>query len=371
MLDEEAYFCNKFPTMNLENRILAFARLGHLMRELEKPGNPPELISQQEQLYYHQLQLEIVDAPHYNGWFIEPMVRKAISSLGNSMKMDNLEKWLKPYPKHLAEINGNHSIGLVMAGNIPAVGFHDLLCVLITGNKLKAKLSSDDNRLIPALTKLLVAIEPGFADSVMFTSDRLNGFNAIIATGSNNSARYFEYYFGKYPHIIRKNRNGVAVLTGKESQDELQLLCSDIFSYYGLGCRNVSHLFVPDEYDFVPLLDACQQWVAMNDNHKYFNNYEYNKAIFLVNSTPHFDAGNLLVTESTSLASAVSVLHYEYYSNVDGLQKKLEVLHDQIQCVVATDPLFDFSIPFGKSQEPQLWDYADGVDTIRFLMGLK
>ena len=357
--------------MNLLKRIEAFARLGYLMQESGNSGNQPIFLGPEEQRSFEELQFEIADAPHYNGWFTEPMVRKAISSLGNSMTKDNLEKWLKPYLKHLTEIDGIHSIGLVMAGNIPAVGFHDLLCVLITGNKLKAKLSSDDNRLMPALTKLLVAIEPGFADSVMFTSDRLNGFNAIIATGSNNSARYFEYYFGKYPHIIRKNRNGVAVITGKESQDELQHLCSDIFSYYGLGCRNVSHLFVPDEYDFVPLLDACQQWVAINDNHKYFNNYEYNKAIFLVNSTAHFDAGNLLVTESTSLASAVSVLHYEYYSNVDGLQKKLEVLHDQIQCVVATDPLFDFSIPFGKSQEPQLWDYADGIDTIGFLMGLK
>ncbi|OFY50467.1 MAG: hypothetical protein A2W85_10540 [Bacteroidetes bacterium GWF2_41_31] len=357
--------------MNLLKRIEAFARLGYLMQESGNAGNQPSFKGAEEQRAFEELQFEICDAPHYNGWFTEPMVRKAISSLGKSMTMENLEKWLKPYLKHLAEINENQSIGLVMAGNIPAVGFHDLLCVLITGNKLKAKLSSDDNRLIPALTKLLVAIEPGFADSVMFTNDRLNGFNAIIATGSNNSARYFEYYFGKYPHIIRKNRNGVAVLTGKESQDELQLLCSDIFSYYGLGCRNVSHLYVPREYDFVPLLDACQQWVAVNDNHKYFNNYEYNKAIFLVNSTAHFDAGNLLVTESASLASAVSVLHYEYYSNVDGLQKKLEVLQDQIQCVVAADSLFDFSIPFGKSQEPQLWDYADGIDTIGFLMGLK
>ena len=357
--------------MNLLKRIEAFARLGYLMQESGNSGNQPIFLGPEEQHSFEELQFEIADAPHYNGWFTESNVRKAISSLGKSMTMEHLEKWLKQYPEHLAEINGNHSIGLVMAGNIPAVGFHDLLCVLITGNKLKAKLSSDDNRLIPALTKLLVATEPEFADSVMFTNDRLNGFNAIIATGSNNSARYFEYYFGKYPHIIRKNRNGVAVITGKESQDELQLLCNDIFSYYGLGCRNVSHLFVLDEYYFVPLLDACQQWVTINDNHKYFNNYEYNKAIFLVNSTPHFDAGNLLVTESTSMASAVSVLHYEYYSTFDELQKKLEMIHDQIQCVVTADPLFDFSIPFGKSQEPQLWDYADGVDTIRFLMGLK
>jgi hypothetical protein len=243
--------------------------------------------------------------------------------------------------------------------------------VLITGNQVKAKLSSDDNRLIPVLTRMLVAIEPGLADSIFFTRDQLKDLDAIIATGSNNSARYFEYYFGKYPHIIRKNRNGVAMLTGEETLEELNLLCKDIFSYYGLGCRNVSHVFVPENYDFIPFLDVCQRWNSINDNHKYFNNYEYNKAIFLVNSTPHFDAGNLLLIENSGLASAVSVLHYQTYSDKVELSKRLAMLSDQIQCIVANDGLFPNRFSFGKSQEPQLWDYADGVDTVAFLTGLR
>ena len=354
--------------MNLQKRILAFARLGYLMRESGDSLNTIEYVSPDEQLYFEQLQLEIIDAPHYNGWFTEKNVRQALSSLGGSITHEKLEEWLKPYSESLAEYQGGNKIGLVMAGNIPAVGFHDLMCVLITGNRLKAKLSSDDKRLIPALARLLVAIEPEFADSFVFTYDQLRDFDAIIATGSNNSARYFEYYFGKYPHIIRKNRNGVAVLTGDESKEELAQLCEDIFSFYGLGCRNVSHLFVPQNFDFIPFLDACQQWLSVNENHKYFNNYEYNKAIFLVNSTPHFDAGNLLVTESASLASAVSVLHYEYYIDMVELRKNLVTLNDQIQCVVTKSSSIAHSVSFGKSQQPQLWDYADGIDTVKFLL---
>jgi hypothetical protein len=357
--------------MNLKDRISAFARLGHFMRELEIPAARPEFNHPEEETCFDQLQMEIVDAPHYNGWFTEANVRKAISSPGHSMTPENLEKWMEPYVERIEKAEGNRRIGLVMAGNIPAVGFHDLMCVLITGNQVKAKLSSDDNRLIPALTRLLVAIEPEFADSFFFTRDQLKDMDAIIATGSNNSARYFEYYFGKYPHIIRKNRNGVAVLNGEETPEELHLLCSDVFSYYGLGCRNVSHVFVPKNYDFIPFLDACQQWSTINDNHKYFNNYEYNKAIFLVNSTPHFDAGNLLLTENSGLASAVSVLHYETYSDRGELGKQLEMLNDQIQCIVAKDGLFTSGVSFGKSQEPKLWDYADGVDTVEFLTGIR
>jgi hypothetical protein len=255
-----------------------------------------------------------------------------------------------------------------MAGNIPAVGFHDFLSVLITGNKLMAKLSADDDQLMPAISDLLISIEPGFESQVQFTSDTLSNFDAVIATGSNNTSRYFEYYFSKYPHIIRKNRNGVAIISGDELASDLHFLTSDILDYYGLGCRNVSKLYVPDNYDFNKLLEVVSKRKEANDNHKYFNNYEYNKAIFLVNGSEHLDSGNLLIKEDTEIPSPISVLHYEYYKDMDQLKKAINANTEKIQCVVTNIDDFANSVAFGRSQLPDLWDYADGIDTIRFLL---
>ena len=356
--------------MNLQQRMDAFARLGYFMQHTDSKSNTPDFLNDNEKNAFEALQLEVVDACHYNGWFIEANVRQALTSLGDVITSENLHEWLLPYHDKLTNNPGNRTIGLVMAGNVPAVGFHDWMSVLLSGNNVLAKLSSDDHRLIPALSNLLLAIEPEFTGKITFTRDQLKGFDAIIATGSNNSARYFEYYFGKYPHIIRKNRNGVAILSGTETADELSLLTDDIFTYYGMGCRNVAHVFVPLNYDFTALLDACQQWTPINENHKYFNNYEYNKAIYLVNSTPHFDAGNLLLTENNALASPVSVLHYEYYQDIITLNESLLKATDQIQCIIANQEEITSAIPFGTSQKPALWDYADGVDTMEFLLGL-
>jgi len=357
--------------MTLQQRINAFARLGAIMQQLGSETGAPGDLSTAEKEAFDNLELEIVEAHHYNGWFTETNVRQAIGYMGQVINLQTLTAWMSPYLEKLSQNKEAKTIGLVMAGNVPAVGFHDWMSVLITGNKVLAKLSSDDKRLIPALSKLLTAIEPQFEGMSEFTSGQLKGMDAIIATGSNNSARYFEYYFGKYPHIIRKNRNGVAVLSGKENNEELQLLTNDIFSYYGMGCRNVAHLFVPENYDFTRLLDACQTWSSINENHKYFNNYEYNKAIYLVNSTPHLDAGNLLVTESTQFASPVSVLHFEYYRHAEEVQKTLVQSSDRIQCVISSMNLSTVPcIPIGNSQKPALWDYADGLDTIEFLTGL-
>jgi len=354
--------------MTLQQRINAFARLGKIMHGLDNGTTIDLNLAPDEQKAFENLQLEIIDAVHYNGWFTEINVRQSLRSLAEAISTPNLTTWLAPYEKQISNPEGGKTVGLVMAGNVPAVGFHDWMSVLITGNKVLAKLSSDDKRLIPALSKLLEAIEPQFEGMSEFTNGQLKGMDAIIATGSDNSARYFDYYFGKYPHIIRKNRNGVAVLSGHETNEELVSLTHDIFSYYGMGCRNVAHVFVPENYDFTPLLDACQAWSSVNENHKYFNNYEYNKAIYLVNSTPHLDAGNLLVTENTQFASPVSVLHFEYYKDHDEVQKTLVQSSDQIQCVISSMHLDSVPcIPFGNSQKPALWDYADGIDTIRFL----
>ena len=257
-----------------------------------------------------------------------------------------------------------------MAGNIPAVGFHDFLSVLITENKLLAKLSTDDDKLIPAISELLISIEPEFKPNIKFTTAPLKSFDAVIATGSNNTSRYFDYYFSAYPHIIRKNRNGIAVISGNESEIELDGLASDIFNYYGLGCRNVSKVFVPENYDFSRLLEVLGKRENVIENHKYFNNYEYNKAIFLVNGRKHFDAGNILLVEDTTIASPISVLNYEFYNNIGEAKKIIEMDADKIQCIVTNNEAFPDRILFGKSQQPELWDYADGVDTVEFLLNL-
>ncbi len=356
--------------MNLEKRIAAFGELGkglinivHGKTEIEFEGKD---LSQQATELYKLIQT----SQNYNGWFTKNFVQYMIDAIGNSLQKDKLEQWIQPYQDKLRKINAPKTIGVVMAGNVPAVGFHDLLCVLISGNRLLAKLSGDDNRLIPAIVNMLNAIEPGFEGMCSFTENRLSEFKAVIATGSNNTARYFEYYFGKFNHIIRKNRNGVAVLTGSESEKDLNGLCSDIFTYYGLGCRNVSKLLLPAGYDFTSLLDVISKQENVNDNHKYFNNYEYNKAIYLVNGTPHFDSGNLLLVEDEQIASPVSVVNYQFYNDESELPEYAKANAAEIQCLISNSQILKNRIQFGKSQQPELWDYADGVDTLSFLLSL-
>ncbi|RLD39860.1 MAG: acyl-CoA reductase, partial [Bacteroidetes bacterium] len=215
-----------------------------------------------------------------------------------------------------------------------------------------------------------IAIEAGFTGKIEFTSNQIKSFDAVIATGSDNSSRYFGYYFGKYPNIIRKNRNGVAIIKGDETDQDLEALADDIFQYYGLGCRNVSKIFVPNDYDFNPLLDILSEQKTIIENNKYFNNYEYNKAIFLVNSREHFDAGTVLLVEEEKIASPVSVLNFEYYKEENVLRNHLILDADKIQCVVSNSDSIPDKVAFGKSQQPELWDYADGVDTVEFLLGL-
>jgi hypothetical protein len=256
-----------------------------------------------------------------------------------------------------------------MAGNIPLVGFHDFLSVLISGHFLLAKLSSDDDVLMRKLANMLVAIEPAFANNFEFV-DLLKEADAIIATGSDNTARYFEYYFSKRPHIIRKNRTSVGILTGHEETEDLRNLGEDIFRYYGLGCRNVSKVFVPEGYTFDKLFEANEHRQNILEHHKYHNNYDYNKSILLVNREPHFDNGFLLITPSQQLVSPISVLFYETFSSLHDLRAKLTAVKDKLQCVVSAHGWLEGSIPFGQAQCPMVWDYADGVDTLNFLQKL-
>jgi hypothetical protein len=314
------------------------------------------------------LQQLIETEQHHNPWFTPQSVQHAITAAGNSLTEDNLEHWLARYT--LVE-HQPKTVGLILAGNLPLVGFHDVLCVLISGHKALIKASSQDARLIKYILQLLSQIEPGLAEHYRFV-ERLEGFDAIIATGSNNTSRYFEYYFGKVPNIIRKNRNSVALLTGQETTGQLHELGRDIFDYYGLGCRNVSKLLVPKGYDFVPFFEAIEDFHTIRQHHKYHNNYDYNKAIYLVNRDKHLDNGFLLVKEDTRLASPLAVIFYEEYTNLEQVQQSLNEQSDQIQCIVTGIPIpvDNQVVSFGQSQQPALWDYADGIDTLQFLLSL-
>ena len=311
---------------------------------------------------------EIIDDElHYNAWFTPANVKKAVTSIGHMLNTVDLETWLSKYnPK-----SSGKKVGLILAGNIPLVGFHDVLCVLASGNHALIKASSQDNHLIKYVLEKLVEIDNNFAGSFSFI-ERLENFDAVIATGSNNTSRYFDYYFGKVPNIIRKNRNSIAVLTGNETAEQLHKLGHDIFDYYGLGCRNVSKLLVPDDYNFNFFFESIEDYNPIIHHHKYNNNYDYNKSIYLVNSDKHFDNGFLLLKQDERLTSPLAVLFYSNYADIKDAERIINTESEKIQCVVSAAPLEvnNQVVTFGQSQQPKLWDYADGIDTMEFLSKL-
>ena len=336
--------------MNHSERLAAFVALGQRLASI----SPDELLALAAR------------ARNQNAWFDEPSVRAAVAGIGHLLAEAPLRHWAARYP---AEPTTQHQIGVVMAGNIPMVGFHDLLCVLLSGHVLLTKLSAEDTVLMSWLLEELTRLEPRFADRVQVLP-RLNAADAFIATGSDNTARYFEFYFGKKPHLIRRNRTSIAVLTGQETGEELARLGPDIFQYYGLGCRNVSKLFVPTGYSFVPLLDALQTCEGVLNHHKYNNNYDYNKSILLVNRVPHFDNGFLLLTPDPKLVSPISTVYYAEYTSEIDLVDQLTDVAAQTQCVVSAGGRFAGSLPFGQAQSPGVGEYADRVDTMEFLAQL-
>lgn len=336
--------------MQLIQRITAFAELGKFLKEIALESEHPIL---------KKAEIE-------NGWFTNDNIKFALNSWSEALSEESLQQWISNYK---IEETAPKTVAIVMAGNIPLVGFHDFLTVLITGNKVLAKLSSNDKTLLPFLSKKLIEIEPAFNNYIEFTEEKLENFDAVIATGSNNTARYFDYYFGKYPSIIRKNRNSVAVLNGNETEEELTQLADDIFQYFGLGCRNVSKIYIPENYDFERFFKAMFSWKEIIHNHKYINNYDYNKAVYLMDSFPLLDNEFMLLKEDKGFSSPISVIFYEKYSSAENIQKHLEEQAENIQCVVSKAGIKN-EIPFGKAQNPELWDYADGVDTVDFLLKL-
>jgi hypothetical protein len=310
-----------------------------------------------------------INTKNSNPWFTPENVEFAIRQTIISLSEENINKWIKMYPE-TDEAKNKKIIGVISAGNIPLVGFHDFLSVLITGNFYTGKFSSKDNSLMTTLISLLLEIEPEFKKYIQIKEDKISDFDAVIATGSNNSARYFEYYFGKYPHIIRKNRNSVAIITGDETDDELDLLADDIFVYFGLGCRNVSKLFLPDNYNLHNIFKSSLKYSYIRNNNKYSNNYDYNRAIYMMNQINFFDNGFMILKEDIGISSPVSVVFYENYSKIETVKERLNIDSEKIQCLVTKKGIIENSIYFGNTQKPYLWDYADNVDTMKFLIDL-
>lgn len=335
--------------MNLTQRIQAFSALGDYIRNLT-PSACEDLSN---------------NAANENPWFTHESVERALSGVSTWLTEPALTEWVSSYPASLT----SRTIAVVMAGNLPLVGFHDLLAVLLSGHSVLVKLSSKDRFLPSHFIDKLTEIEPAFGPRIT-QAEQLKSFDAVIATGSDNSARYFEYYFGKYPHIIRKNRTSVAILSGKETQSELESLGKDVFSYFGLGCRSVSKLFVPSGYSFNDMFGAFEPYSQIINHHKYANNYDYQKSILLINSVPFLDNGFLLLQESKGTVSPISVLYHEPYENDEDLVDKLAIHKEKIQVVVGNNAPAAV-VSFGCAQNPGLMDYADNVDTMAFLTGLK
>ena len=345
--------------MNLDERIKSFALLGETLRKslnislVNKGGTGHDL----------SLLNTLIDEQYtHNAWFTPDNVRKAVNAIACELTEENLIRWTNTYPG-LQEQQKQLRIGVIMAGNIPLVGFHDFLSVLISGNNLIAKTSSKDYELIIYISNILCSINPLFRNRIEFTKGTLTDFDAVIATGSDNNSRYFDYYFGKYPNIIRKNRNSIAIIEGDETEEELKNLGVDIFSYFGLGCRNVSKLYLPKGYDLKAIVKHWDNYSSVISHSKYANNYDFNKAVYLVNKETFYDTGYILLKEESKISSPVSVLYYEYYESPDSVKQQTELLKEKIQCQVGK-----YNIPFGKAQSPHLWDYADGIDTIEFLL---
>jgi hypothetical protein len=333
--------------MNIEERVALLVKLGNYMQSDDAEWQATKALAYRE-----------------NAWFIPEFIELATSNIATAfLAKDKLEEWVKQY--NIKDENAPaKTVGLVMAGNIPLVGFHDFLCVFVSGHHALIKASSKDAILIKHLVRKMYEWEVTIQNMVSF-AEQLKNCDAYIATGSNNSGRYFEYYFSKYPHIIRKNRTSVAVLDGNETAEELSLLADDMQLYFGLGCRNVTKLYVPENYNFEPLLDALKKYDSYLDFHKYKHNFDYQLALVMMNNKFYMSSGAVVLTENNSYYSPVSQVHYNFYTGKNLLNDEFIEHKDELQCVVGHD-----YIVFGNAQVPSLNDYADGVDTMQFLCDL-
>lgn len=337
--------------MNLKQTIDALHRVGQVF------GNENNIEVQQA--------IELAYAK--NRWFSADSTKMALSYWSEQLTPEKLNEWVEK--ENIKENSLPKAIGIIAAGNIPLVGLHDVLTALLTGNNVKLKLSSDDEVLMKFFITQLVQANPIFGQ-VITTVERLENIDAVIATGSNNTARYFEAYFGKYPHIIRKNRNSIAILTGTESPETIKQIGNDILSYFGKGCRNITQLWLPKGYDLVPFLDELQDFTDVINHNKYVNNYHYHKAILLMNKDKHLDTGFMLLREDRKIYSPIGMINYTFYDDMGEVKEFLAQNAEQIQCIVSEADGLPEAVLAGETQNPKLWDYADGVNTVAFLQGL-
>ncbi len=352
--------------MSIDKRIAAFGSLGDFLNQFTKKSIQKKDNIPFNDTFFDLFNKQIEKAKEFNGWFTRDNILYAFESWSLLLNNNTLNKWTSTYTFNENKIK---TVAVIMAGNIPLVGFHDFLSVLISGNKIIVKQSSNDKQFLPLIAQYLQSIAPEFKEKIKFIQGELNNFDAIIATGSNNTARYFDYYFNKYPNIIRQNRNAIAVLNGDESDEELQDLGEDIFRYFGLGCRSVAKIFVPKDYDFDKIFKNIYNFKDLINYQKYDNNYTYNKAVYLMSKFSLLENGFLMFKEDLSYASPIATLFYEYYDDLEMVKQKFVLEKEQIQCIVSNLGIKD-EIPFGETQKPKLWDYADGIDTLQFLQEL-
>lgn len=338
--------------------ISAFVQLGQIFELVGNSKAWTGLALGITEVEFEKLEHVIKRQSVLNGWFTESNVRKSLAALGENLTEEKLTSWTAPYEY----ASSPKRIGIIMAGNIPLVGFHDFLCVLLSGNKAVCKMSSDDKTLLPMVVELLLNLAPDLSERIVLTENRIGEIDAIIATGSDNSHAYFEQYFGKYPHIFRKNRTSIAVLDGSETLSDFEQLGRDIFDYFGLGCRNVSHLLVPKDYDFKLFFEGIVHQGDVINHFKYGNNYDYNKTVYLMNLHSMLDNNFVLLYESQELFSPLAMVYYHTYENASEVDAYLTKHADSIQAVVGKN-----YIPFGAAQCPALNDYADGVDVMEWL----
>jgi hypothetical protein len=356
--------------MKLQHRIDAFVQLGLFINRHFKNN-----YKESETQLHQGLEKLIETANIYNNWFIPQFVNTAIANIGKMLDEKQLIDFCKEIEAKetstLQLSSGQASsvfgktVAVICAGNIPMVGFHDIMCVLLSGHTVLIKLSSDDEVLLPFFLKLLTHYDPEFEKNILFAQAKLANFDAVIATGSNNTANYFNFYFGKYPNIIRKNRTSIAILSGNETSEDLKNLGQDIFLYFGLGCRNVSKLLVPKDYNFNLFFESIVDYGFVINNKKYGNNYDYNRAIYLLEQIPFLDNNFLMIKQSTDLHSPVGVLYYDFYEKDADISNYLAQNTEQLQCIIGKN-----HIPFGYSQQPVITEFADNVNTLKFLVNL-
>jgi hypothetical protein len=348
--------------MTLTEKKNILLQLGGIFNHISQDNSWPgyEIGINQEE--YEELNQLVRSVHIHNGWFKEPEVRKSLKGIASWLRQEEIDAWLSNYD---IKENSNKTVALIMAGNIPLVGFHDLMTVFISGHKAVVKMSSDDKHLLPAVLKIMRLFNEEIDHYIHLAAGLIGDFDAVIATGSDNSARYFESYFGKHPNVIRKNRSSIAVLDGTETKEDLKALGHDIFDYFGLGCRNVSQLWIPENFELDRFFEAIYDFNDVINHNKYANNYDYNKAVKLLNEESLLDNGFLLLKEDASLDSPLAVLHYKRYTKLAEVEHFIDQHEEKIQAVVGKN-----YIPFGCSQKPALTDYADGVDTLAFLTSI-